>query len=339
MQRITLLLFLLLILPFATLVHADGDGDWVLTNNKHGIKTYQRIQPGSNLLQLKAIMVIDARMENFGQVLRDLPAFPLWMDMCKQAALVSKIDENNMTLHLLMDFPVVSNRDLVVKADTVYDLSKARGNVTLNMVKNSPVPVPKGALRMPEFSGTYVFEYITREKTGVIYTYYADPGGYLPAFAVNIVGKYMLYNTLKNMSAMVKKDKYVQGGQRSRDRKLFEDILSDNTRVKAILKARLMENCRNADMIDKMVADQNIVDLLINGDGQLIQQLFLSWHSRDSLEKTLCSMLLIHAQKYTSDKKIMERIANDQRLINTIIDGNKPGQPSSTDIIKNFLVS
>lgn len=332
-------LLVVIVMACATLVRADAEGGWVLTNNSQGIKTYQSIQSGSSLLRMKGITVIDARMENFGQVLRDLPAFPQWMDMCTQASLISRIDENNMTLHLLLDFPVVSNRDLVVKADTVYDLSKARGIVTLSMVKNSPVPVPKGALRMPEFSGTYIFEYITREKTGVIYTYYADPGGHLPAFAVNLVGKYMIYNTLRNLSTMVKKDKYAQGGQRSKDRVLFEHILSDNARVKAILKARLMEHCRNEEMIDKLVADPTIVDLLIKGDGQLIQQLFLAWRSRDSLEKTVRSILLIHAQRYTSDKAIREKIANDQRLINAIIDGDKAGQPSAMDLIKNLAVS
>ncbi|MGD0277758.1 MAG: START domain-containing protein [Smithella sp.] len=330
------IVLLLLLLPYSTIAYAYAEGDWELTNNKNGIMTYKRIQPGSKLLQLRAITVIDARMENFGQVLRDLSAYPLWMDMCKQAELVDKIDENNMTLHLLMDFPVVSNRDLIVKADTLYDLKKARGIITINMVKNSPVPVYKGALRMPEFNGSYVLEYITREKTGVIYTYNADPGGYLPSFAVNLVGKYMLYNTLKNLKDMVKKDKYVQGGQRSKDRVLFEDILSDNARVKGILKARIMEHCRDAEMIDSVVSDQNIVDLLIKGDGQLIQQLFFSWGSRESMEKTVRAILQIHAQKYTSDKKIIEKIANDQRLINSIIDGSKPGQPSAMDIIRTL---
>ncbi|HOT47198.1 MAG TPA: hypothetical protein PLC28_20160 [Spirochaetota bacterium] len=41
-----------------------------------------------------------------------------------------------MTVHILMDFPIVADRDLVVKADTVYDLSKARGIVTLTGIKN-----------------------------------------------------------------------------------------------------------------------------------------------------------------------------------------------------------
>jgi len=336
MKRIGILTLMLL---GATLIHASPASEWSLTNHLHGIKTYQRSTPGSSLLDLKGITVINARMENFGQVLRDLDAFPQWMDMCKQADLVSRIDENNMTLHIVFDFPVVSNRDLVVKADTVYDLSKARGIVTLNLVKNSAVPVPKGVLRMPEFTGTYVFEYITREKTGVIYTYHADPGGYLPAFAVNIVGKYMLYRTLKNLGVMVKKPPYVQGGLRSKDRALFENILSDEKRVKAILKARLLEYCRDQDMIERVVADKNIVDLLVKGDGTLIEQLFLSWGSRDNLEQAVHTILLTHAPRYTSDAKLIERIAQNKALIDTIIDGSRPGQPTSQEIIQTLLVS
>jgi len=336
MKRIGIVVLMLL---GATLIHAATKTEWSLTNNLHGIKTYQRVSPGSSLVDLKGITVIDARMENFGQVLRDLNAFPQWMDMCKQAELVSRIDENNMTLHLVFDFPVVANRDLVVKADTVYDLAKARGIVTLTMVKDSSVPVPAGALRMTDFNGTYVFEYITREKTGVIYTYHADPGGYLPAFAVNIVGKYMLYRTLKNLGAMVKKPQYVQGGLKSKDRALFENILSDEKRVKAILKARLLEYCRDEDMIERVAADQNVVDLLVRGDGTLIEQLFFSWGSRDNLEQAVHTILLTHALRYTSDRKTVEKIAQDKTLINTIIDGSRPGQPTSMQLIESLLVS
>jgi len=328
-------LFLLLFLP--TLSHAGLESDWVLTNESNHIKTYQRIYPGSKLLQFKAICVIDARAENFGQVLRDLDAMPLWMDMCEKATLISEIDENNRTLHILLDLPVVNDRDLVVKTDTVYDLERARGVVDLSLVQNSGVPVPDGVVRLAAFSGSYVFEYITREKTGLIYTYYSDPGGLLPAFLVNFVGKHMLYNTFEKLGRMVQSDNYVQAARKSKDRKLFESILSDPERVKAITKNRLMEYCRNEAMIDRAVNDPNIIDLMVNGDGKMMEQVFLSWGSRDMLIKALQTVLRVHARQYTMDEKVIEKIAGNRKLIDAIIDGDKPGQPTAAEMLQSLL--
>ncbi|ABW67122.1 START domain-containing protein [Desulfosudis oleivorans] len=330
-------LFFLLFISHTTLLHADIESDWVLTNESNNIKTYQRVYPGSKLLQFKAICVIDARAENFGQVLRDLEAMPLWMDMCEKATLISEIDENNRTLHILLDLPVVKNRDLVVKTDTVYDLDRARGIVDLSMVKDSGIAVPRGVVRLEDFSGSYVFEYITREKTGLIYTYYADPGGLLPAFLVNFVGKHMLYNTFQNLGRMVQTDKYVEAAKHSKDRQLFESILSDPQRVKTILKNRLMEYCRNETIIDRAVNDPNIVDLLINGDGVMMEQVFLSWGSREMLEKAMQTVLRTHARQYTTDEMIIDKIANNQELIDAIIDGDQPGRASAVEMIQAML--
>jgi len=331
------LFFLLLFIFHASFLYADIESDWVLTNESNNIKTYQRVYPGSKLLQFKAICVIDARAENFGQVLRDLDAMPLWLDMCEKATLISEIDENNRTLHILLDLPVVKNRDLVVKTDTVYDLDRARGIVDLSMVENSGVPIPKGVVRVAGFSGSYVFEYITREKTGLIYTYYSDPGGLLPAFLVNLVGKHMLYNTFEKLGQMVQAEKYVEAAKNSKDRQLFESILSDPQRVRTILKNRLMEYCRNETIIDRAVNDPNIVDLLINGDGVMMEQVFLSWGSRDMLEKAMQTVLRTHARQYTTDEAIIEKIAGNQKLIDAIIDGDTPGRPSAVEMIQALL--
>ena len=289
-------------------------------------------------MELKGITVIDERMETIGQVLRDLAAYPEWMHMCKSSSLVAKVDDNNMTVHIVMKFPVVSDRDLVVRAETFYDLSKARGIVNLSLVTDSPVPVLAGAVRMPEFSGTFVFEYLSREKTGVVYTYRADPGGGVPLFAANIVGKSMIYSTLSNLRNIAKNRKYFEAGQQSTDRQLFENILSDNQKVRAILKARISEYCRDEEWIDAAVADDAIFDYFIKGDGKMAQQLFASWGSRATLVKVVRTMLAIQARKYALDSRTTEAIGNDTTLVSAIIDGKKNGRPFAMDILKSHML-
>jgi hypothetical protein len=322
-------------LLFASPTSAEVEAEWKLTGNQDGILTYSRRTPGSRFATLRGITVIDARMETIGQVLRDISGYPDWMHKCKSSSVIRKVDDNNMTVHVVMGLPVVSDRDLVVRADTVYDLSKARGIVNLGLADDPSVPVPEEAVRMREFTGTFVFEYLAREKTGMVYTYHADPGGALPAFAVNSMGRSIIHRTLLNLKQAVKKAKYLEAGQQSADRKLFEAILGDTEQVRAILRSRMMEHCRDAEYVQTVVADQAVFDFFISGDGKAAEQIFLSWGSRGNLENAVRAVLAIYARKQTPDDKIIQAISNDKMLIDAIIDGKKAGRPPAMDILRS----
>lgn len=334
MKSLSLVLATLL---FASPTSAEVETEWKLTGNQDGILTYSRRAPGSRFAILRGITVIDARMETIGQVLRDISGYPDWMHKCKSSSVISKVDDNNMTVHVVMGLPVVSDRDLVVRANTVYDLSKARGIVNLSLADDPSVPVPEEAVRMREFTGTFVFEYLSREKTGMVYTYHADPGGAMPAFAVNSMGRSIIYRTLLNLKRAVKKAKYLEAGRQSADRKLFESILGDTEQVRAILRSRMMEHCRDAEYVQAVVADQAVFDFFIKGDGKAAEQIFLSWGSRENLENAVRAVLAIYARKHTPDDEIIRAINNDKILIDAIIDGKKTGRPSANDILKSHL--
>jgi hypothetical protein len=232
---------------------------------------------------------------------------------------------------------MINDRDLVVKADTRVDLEKARGVVTLSLVAAPDVPVARGVVRMPEFLGSYQLEYLSRETTGVVFSYYADPGGSIPTAVVNVFSRMVLYRTLEGLARMVRDPKYSEAGRNSEERVLFEGILTDDERVRAILKARLMEYCKDEEMIDRAVMDENIFHLFIQGDGELARLVFFSWGSRENLTVAVEHILKIHARQYTRDEGLLERIAGDKTLVNTIIDGKKPGHPSALEILRSHL--
>ena len=338
-SRITPVALGILLPALAVAGYADAPGEWELMKGSDTIKAYSRSVPGRNILDLKAITVIDARMENFGQVLRDLAAYPRWMYLCKDARVIREIDENNMVAHITLGFPVINDRDLVVKADTRVDLEKARGIVTLSLVADPDVPVASGVVRMPEFLGSYQLEYLSRETTGVVFSYYADPGGSIPTAVVNVFSRMVLYRTLEGLARMVREPKYSEAGRNSEERVLFEGILADDDRVRAILKARLMEYCKDEEMIDRAVMDENIFNLFIQGEGELARLVFFSWGSRENLTTAVEHILRIHARQYTRDEGRIERIAGDKTLVNTIIDGKSPGQPSALEILRSHLES
>ncbi|HPA73593.1 MAG TPA: START domain-containing protein, partial [Spirochaetota bacterium] len=100
--------------------------EWKLMRNENGIRAYARSIPGSKLLELKAITIIDAKMEVIGEVLRDVPSNPEWMADCSDARIVHLISPKEMIVHTTLDFPApVSDRDLVVRSFTTYLLDRA----------------------------------------------------------------------------------------------------------------------------------------------------------------------------------------------------------------------
>lgn len=320
----------LMLLTSATLAHAETSDEWTLTDTEGAMRLYQyRNRP----MRLKLISVVEARIENFAEVLRDTQNFPRWLDKCHEASRVSSIDDSNMTLHLIMHFPLDIRRDFIMKVDTVYDLAKARGHLTLSAIKDSPVPSPAGMTRMREYTGNFLLEYLSRERTGIVYTYEADPAVNLPEAVLSLANKSIIYNTVKHLGEEVRKPKYVEGARRSKDRALFEELLANEKKVQGVLRARMAEHFRDPALIERLVEDRNIMDLLVYGDGRLAEKLFLSGKDRNTLEPVARAILLVHARKYTADKAMTERIAGNQELLTALLEGSASGRPSAADIL------
>ncbi len=314
--------------------------EWKLMRNENGIRAYARSIPGSKLLELKAITIIDAKMEVIGEVLRDVPSNPEWMADCSDARIVHLISPKEMIVHTTLDFPApVSDRDLVVRSFTTYLLDRARGIVTLTSVVDPAAPERSGVVRMTNFSGEYVLEYISRDKTGVIYSYRADPGGNIPTFLVNLFSRDGLFKTLTGLKRMAKRQKYVDAALRSPDRALFENTLKDREKVRGILKNRLLERIRDRETVDYVIHDNEVFRLFTEGDGSITGKIFLSWGSYNSVRDSVKDIMRIHLKKYSSDAKAIECVANDESIIASIIRGRKAGEPPVMERVKKKLAA
>ena len=327
------LLLAISLVGLVAIPRAEAAGEWKLVRSGSGIRSYSRTVPGSATMEFKATTVLDARMEVVAQIIRDVTSFPQWMASCTQAQIVKKFDENTMIVHILMDFPVVSDRDLVVRADTAYDLSKARAVVTLSQVTSSDVPVPKGVVRMPEFSGTYIIEYISREKTGIIYTYRANPGGSIPSFIANGFSKNLLFDTLKSLKVMVKKDTYRAAAERSKDKEIFQALMKDREGTRAIAKARLKERYNDHSSIEALLQSEAVLDQFFVGDNGLAEGVFNAFDSPPHAQQAAARLLKIYLQGVNTRGDLVEKLSSDNQLVNQMIYGMRPGEKSVYEIL------
>ncbi|MBU2490201.1 MAG: START domain-containing protein [Proteobacteria bacterium] len=323
--------FLLVMLTLSAMILFTGQaaaepaaGPWKLVMDKNGIKAYQRSIEGTSIHEIRAVTVVDATLENIGEVLRDVPANNQWLPYCEEAHTIEMRDRNDQDLYVLLDLPwPVSNRDLVVSSKAHYDLDRARAIVDIQDVCRSEAPPVDGNVRIPSFSGVYVFEYISRQRTGIIYTYRVDMGGYIPAKVLNFLGKFTLYDTFTGLRKMVAKDKYIQAGLRSPDRKICEDILASGDSVREIFKNRLDEFVGDKEFIETVAADQDILDAFFSArPGSMAEILLYGWGSADSKKKAIRALLAAHLEKSVKDPAQVRKMVDDEEIVNAILTGN-----------------
>jgi len=306
---------------FNTICHAAGT--WELVMDKDAIKAYVREVPGSDIKEIRAVFTLNATMENIGEVLRDIPANTKWIPYCKVSKLIEMIHRNNLKVYTGMDFPwPVKNRDLVVESNTRYELDAGRAIVNLKSIKDDRHPENDDHVRITEFTGKYILEYIERNKTGLIYTYRVDLSGHIPVYVMNFLGKYTLYDTFQGLREMIKKPKYVEAGKKSPDRTIAEGIMNNRDKARKVFKTRLKEFIKDNGLIAKLVNDKDLLQRFFAAENALAEILLYGWGSRDSHRKAVVEILKAYLPKHVHDEAKVRIILENEALIDMILSGS-----------------
>ncbi len=318
---------------------ADECGsDWEMVMNKNGIKAYSRKVAGSGIFEFRAVMVVDARAEVVAEALRDTPAMTEWLPDCDKAFVVTLKDRNHFSTYFSIDLPwPVKDRDVVINTVTKYDLAHARAVTDFITFEEVAYPPRESHIRMPYIKGQYVFEYVTREKTGIVQTYRADIGGSIPEWMTNFATKYNIYNTFMNMKDMFKKEKYIEQAKTSPDREICENFQTNREETKSVLVARLREFIQDTDFIDMIRESRAIDDVLDDGNGRISETLLYGWGSDESKKKAIRFLLKSYLSGRTCNKKVMDTALDDDKLIDTILQGPGPEETPSRQKIEAYL--
>ncbi|ETR73741.1 MAG: Lipid-binding START domain protein [Candidatus Magnetoglobus multicellularis str. Araruama] len=225
MKTIQLTVTLMFLVVLNCKVYAASE--WQPAIKKNGIDAYSRRVEGTNILEIRAITVVDARMEVIAEVLRDIPANVEWRPKCVECRLLERHNRNAMTTYTRIDLPwPVSDRDVIIKADTSINLKTGRAVVSLGAVDHHKAPPPNENVRITEFFSQYYLEYINREQTGIIFTTRVNPAGRIPTFLVNMFNKRFAYEEMLGLTQMVQK----------RNTSKLENVLKIEKPLKTCLK-------------------------------------------------------------------------------------------------------
>ncbi len=312
---------LMIVLMCATLLGAEGG--WVNLSDEDNVTGYSRAVDGSNILEYRSTVIVDARIEVVGAVLRNVDGLKD-NGNCVELRILEKKDSNNYTFYIAYSYSgPIASRDIIVKVTTVYDIKRGRVVSDLVAVKDSAVPEREGFVRITDYRSQFVIEYISREKTGVVFTSRVDPGGYIPAFIVNYMGKKAIYSGAIDLRNAVRKKEYIDAAAGSKDRELVEKIVNSKKSMKEILRNRLGEYIKDEKLIAMFLDNSSMFEKLCQGEGEVSEIILHGWGSQESRMRAAEVLLRQYLLLYINDIEKVNRLIRYHELAEKALVGTK----------------
>ncbi|MEW5736576.1 MAG: START domain-containing protein [Thermodesulfobacteriota bacterium] len=293
--------------------------DQELLYEKDGIRAYQKSFPGTDVREFSATGFVDAPMEVLGEVIVDVPRYPNWMADVSEARVVQDIDRHTKVIYCRLKLPwPISDRDFVIRNQTVIDLETARCIINFAAVDDRSVAPAKKCVRMTDLTGSYKLEYLGADKTLVTFTQKAHPGGNTPPAMANVQSQHYPYKDIKGLRRMVREKVYWERGRVSEDRKIIEEALSDPNRAVLVMKNRFLEYAGDKKVVDKLFASDPEIAAAITGR-ELTYDAIRTQVAR-SIEKLF---EMGAADKVIKDAALRKRLKSDKALLNRMLKDDK----------------
>ena len=201
--RRTLILSLVLITLFLSPTKAKA---WEEISKKEGVTVWQKKVPGSPFVAFRGELMINASIRKVLAVLNDQERKTKWMHLCTANYVLEHIKTGHLILYNRTgsSYPFVADRDVVAEVILVVDKENATINISAKNVSHPRQGLVDGVVRLQNLDLHWSLKFINKTKTLVRYEVLTDPGGWVPAWIVNIVSEGIPYWTLKGLAEQTK---------------------------------------------------------------------------------------------------------------------------------------
>jgi uncharacterized membrane protein len=158
-------------------------GAWEPVAAKSGLVVVARPIAGSKIREVRAVGVVDQPAERLFAVLGDLDRFPEIMPPTVETHALTKNGDTTLW-HIVIDPPLVSKRDYCAKVTLARRADGVFTSTWMQTDEGCPPP-SKGVVRMRHTEGRWELTPLDGNRTHVDYLGFSDPGGSIPAWAVN----------------------------------------------------------------------------------------------------------------------------------------------------------
>lgn len=287
---------------------SDAATEWRLIKESAGIRVYERKVPGTAMKEFVGVTVVDAKMEILGEVLRDVPSYPEWITDCRLARVEKHYDRNTMVIYMVLEPPIIEERDILLKNSTVYDWDNGRAVVAFSVSGEVPVPVEKGRVRIPLMEGAFEMEYLGRDRTKLIYRLRVDPAGSIPKGVAYAVMSAYPYATLRDMKKMAGRKVYADTARGSEEERAIESRTRREAYVRGLMARRLL----------KYVREKDVLRAIIDSDREQIRGIVDSHGTYASVHRATLSFYTAYMEKTLGDPARVKRLLADEKLIREI---------------------
>jgi len=341
------LYFLLILIFFGQIQSLLFAGDfeispgskWRLIEKKNKISIYARNLENSGLLAVKAVTVIDAEIFKVAELLRDIDAQKKWRTMAGKSMLIKKINDQHLVFYneLNLDWPL-EDRYFFLEATVNILTDQAQAVIDVNAINEDFTGIEKSkGIRLKKIHAQIILQYISENKTGIIYQLIADPEGNLPHFIVNLFNKEYLYNDLHNLKKLAQDPKYETAAQNSAEYKMIRNLAQDPEVIRKVIKTKLIEYTGNRGNIELLMKNKKFVNIVFNLRGEIGEIAFLGEGSIQSSIDIAKVVLESFLREYNISEIEIQKIINDTEL-SQIIHDEKSGKKVSNNRFEKIIL-
>ena len=176
------------------------EGKWKQIFSKDGIDVYSQKIPDSGILAFKATGTLNAPIDQVMEVLRKVEISKDWMPDIEVKYLVTEFSDLDGITYSVNRLPwPFSGRELLLRNRLRLDRERKYLVIDIFSVEDPAYPVGKGNVRAFMFTGETCMRPVGKQRTEILFTFYLDPRGYIPAWVVNMKQKTIPYNFLKSL--------------------------------------------------------------------------------------------------------------------------------------------
>lgn len=180
--------------------------DWQLIKNENDIQVYYKSNDNSDFIEVKAITIIDAEIDELVCLIRDVESYTTWVYGTLDSYIISSISDEEYIYYIRSDLPwPVSDRECVIKIRLNISNSEVYSQ---SICLNGYIAENEDCSRIYDLSGSWSFEAQDDGKVKLTYYLKLNPGLDLPDWILRTAADLAPYNTIVAMRDEVKKEKY-----------------------------------------------------------------------------------------------------------------------------------
>lgn len=199
---------LCLLLLFGPVSGALAQSGWKFLTEKQGIKVYSQPVTGSKVKALRVECELNTTASALVTLLLDVPAAEDWVSHTKSCVLLKQVSPAELYYYSEVNLPwPLENRDFVAHVKVSQD--KESGTVTVHAPAIPGwVADKKGIVRVNHSIGLWTIRILDKNRVSVSYSLQVDPGGMIPAWAVNALSSQGPIDSFIKMKEMLKRPVY-----------------------------------------------------------------------------------------------------------------------------------